>query len=304
MNQPNLFIVGAPKCGTSSLYYYLNQHADISMSFPKEPHFLAQDLGWQKGWGMEDREQYLNLFQSNARYRGEASTWYLYSDLARTSIKELFPDSKIIICIRHPANFIASLWWHLFSRDKETSRNLETALRLEPQIKSGKLSPQPAPFKRARMYKENARHSAFIAKYVETFGVANVKIILLEDLNKSTQSVLNEVFQFLGLRTQMIEDLEHQNAANSRAIVALYKIVSVPPLKALLSSKSLIPAKRYLTHLVYKCIPNKPQRPKVGGILWEKITQDMAGEIQSIENLLVRDLSHWKAPYSVEKELL
>ena len=41
MNTPNFFILGAPKCGTTSLHNYLNQHPDIYMSYKKEPHYFC-----------------------------------------------------------------------------------------------------------------------------------------------------------------------------------------------------------------------------------------------------------------------
>ena len=44
MNQPNLFILGAPKCGTAAWYEYLNQHPEIAFSKAKEPHFFCEDF--------------------------------------------------------------------------------------------------------------------------------------------------------------------------------------------------------------------------------------------------------------------
>jgi hypothetical protein len=40
---PNFFIVGAPKAGTTSLYYYLQRHPEVFMSTIKEPNFFAYD---------------------------------------------------------------------------------------------------------------------------------------------------------------------------------------------------------------------------------------------------------------------
>ena len=49
MGLPNLLIVGAAKSGTTSLHNYLNQHPDIFMCSPKEPHFLInKDIGQQR----------------------------------------------------------------------------------------------------------------------------------------------------------------------------------------------------------------------------------------------------------------
>ena len=44
MKQPNFFLVGAPKAGTTSLYAYLDQHPDVYMSPLKEPNFFADEL--------------------------------------------------------------------------------------------------------------------------------------------------------------------------------------------------------------------------------------------------------------------
>ncbi|MGM0442275.1 MAG: sulfotransferase [Elusimicrobiota bacterium] len=43
-NKPNLFIVGAPKCGTTFLHTYLDKHPSIYMSTPKEPRFFCKDF--------------------------------------------------------------------------------------------------------------------------------------------------------------------------------------------------------------------------------------------------------------------
>ena len=42
--KPNLFIVGAPKCGTTFLYQYLKKHPDVYFPNFKEPHFFGSDL--------------------------------------------------------------------------------------------------------------------------------------------------------------------------------------------------------------------------------------------------------------------
>jgi hypothetical protein len=38
---PNLIVIGAQKCGTSSLHYYLDLHPEIEMSSPKELNFFT-----------------------------------------------------------------------------------------------------------------------------------------------------------------------------------------------------------------------------------------------------------------------
>ena len=90
MNKPNLFIVGAPKCGTTFMYDYLRQHPEIFMSSQKEPHFFGKDLTRHGTLYALRFNEYMSLFENaNAeKIVGEASTFYLYSRSAPYEIHE------------------------------------------------------------------------------------------------------------------------------------------------------------------------------------------------------------------------
>ncbi|MEP7158169.1 MAG: sulfotransferase, partial [Chloroflexota bacterium] len=83
--RPDVFIVGAPKTGTSSLHRYLEQHPDVFMSRPKEPGYFAPDVTGARSEDPlrypEDEDRYLAIFaEAGAATRvGEASTTYLMS---------------------------------------------------------------------------------------------------------------------------------------------------------------------------------------------------------------------------------
>src|SRR3546814_3494622 len=84
---PNLFLVGAAKCGTTAMASYLGQHPEIFFSDPKEPLFFGRDL--YHTWRLEDFDAYLDLFTGarEARWIGEGTAWYLYSRRAAEEIK-------------------------------------------------------------------------------------------------------------------------------------------------------------------------------------------------------------------------
>ena len=71
--KPNFFIVGAPKCGTTSMWQYLKQHPEIFMTALKEPHYFGADLGPRRI--IETESQYLKLFAKAREQKrlGEAS---------------------------------------------------------------------------------------------------------------------------------------------------------------------------------------------------------------------------------------
>ena len=114
MRKPNLFIVGAPKSGTTALYEYLKVHPEIFMSAYKEPHYFGSDL---RGPRMEqfrgNDRKYLSLFAAatNEKWVGEASIWYLYSQRAAQEIKAYDPNAAIIIMLRNPLEMGYSMFY-------------------------------------------------------------------------------------------------------------------------------------------------------------------------------------------------
>ena len=103
---PNLFIVGAMKSGTTSLYEYLNVIPRIYMSPIKEPKYFHM-----KGYGKEvnvkrisDKKNYLNLFEkvNTEKIIGEASPDYLFDPNSPRLIHKKVPNANIIICLRDP----------------------------------------------------------------------------------------------------------------------------------------------------------------------------------------------------------
>ena len=109
MNKPNLFIVGAPKCGTTFLYHYLKQHPEIYFPDFKEPHFFGSDLIRKNGAYDLSLNNYKSLFNSDKKIIGEASTFYIFSKNAAKEIYDFNPDAKIIIMLRNLVDLAYSL---------------------------------------------------------------------------------------------------------------------------------------------------------------------------------------------------
>ena len=130
MLKPNLFIIGAPKCGTTSIYSFLKQHPEIYMPDFKEPHYFGSDLNKKKGVYIDTEEEYLSLFieSKNEIFIGEASTYYLYSNLAPMEIFKFNPDSKIIIALRNPIDLIYSLHSQYFFSGNENVLDFEALI--------------------------------------------------------------------------------------------------------------------------------------------------------------------------------
>ena len=101
---PSFLIIGAAKCGTTSLYNYLIQHPKIAASSKKEIHYFDyrfdQGVRWYRSFfaiGSASSE-------GNSPVTGEASPTYLYHPHAAARAKQLLPDALIICMLRNPVD--------------------------------------------------------------------------------------------------------------------------------------------------------------------------------------------------------
>jgi len=113
MTLPNLYLVGAPKAGTTTVASWLGQHPEIYWPAPKEPYYWAADYPrMREHYGFEDRATYERLYSpeaaSAARYRGDGSTTYLYSESAIPEICRAVPDARFLVCVRDPVDLVIS----------------------------------------------------------------------------------------------------------------------------------------------------------------------------------------------------
>ena len=111
MKKPNVFIIGAPKCGTTSLREYLGSHPNVYACKPEEPHFFCTDLKGRYN-GLTEPEYLRKYFHgANSRHKViiDKSTWYLYSKSAVLNILKFDADAKFIVMVRNPINMVYSL---------------------------------------------------------------------------------------------------------------------------------------------------------------------------------------------------
>jgi len=108
-----VFIIGAMKCGTSSLFEYLAEHPEIARCSVKEPGFFSADTSWKKGI-----DWYQQLWQWDSKVHKialETSVDYtkahIYRDVAR-KISTLKANCKFIYIMRNPLYRIESHYIH------------------------------------------------------------------------------------------------------------------------------------------------------------------------------------------------
>lgn len=199
---PDLFIVGAPKSGTTSLYEYLKGHPDVFMSVVKEPCYFSRDLALDDSGNFlvygRDETHYYDLFNDagSAKRAGEGSTRYLYSLDAPTLIREAQPDAFVIAMLRNPVEMIQSLHAHKLAAGTEDEPNFEKALALETDRDAGRNIPKHSNPKLAT-YRDRAMFADQLERWIETFGRERVHVGILEDMIRNPAAEFRKVLEFL-----------------------------------------------------------------------------------------------------------
>jgi hypothetical protein len=205
---PNLFVVGAPRCGTTAMCLYLKQHPSIHLSILKEPHYFATDLMVQPHT-ITDQDEYLGLF-TDSPVNAEGSVWYLQSEAAPKNIQAHCPNAQIIIMLRRPWQQIQSLHSLYLRTTNEDQGDLEKAIALcEPRLQGNDI-PQTSYFHDGLQYLRNSRYHDNVKRYLDTFG-DRVKVILFDDFIKDTPAMMTQTFEFVGVQPcDEIEYDQHQ----------------------------------------------------------------------------------------------
>jgi hypothetical protein len=199
MNLPRFIITGFPKCGSTSLHYYLDAHPDIFMPKKKELHFFTQQFISKLNQGPGDINakqtqikhfnDYISLFKnsSDEKIVGETSPSYINYPESFEMISSQLKDPKIIILLRDPIKRAYSNFLHL-KREQRELETFESALELEESRKEKNYSD-------FWYYTFNSMYYDKIIKAKANFS--QVLILTQEEFNLETKKTLKKVYSFL-----------------------------------------------------------------------------------------------------------
>ena len=202
---PNLFIVGAQKSGTTSIFHYLRKHPKIYMSSIKEPAYFSKYRGSMPFKHTKPtKEQYLELFQyvKNEPIICEVSTPYLFDPESAKKIYEIIPDAKIIIILRNPiersySRYLENRWNSDYSTFGDEIRKGLDKLKKEYNDPADNIL-------LCGLYYEQVK------RYLDLFGEKNVKIIIYEEMfPKNIKQKVKEILEFLEIK--QLHDFEETN---------------------------------------------------------------------------------------------
>jgi hypothetical protein len=218
IKKPNFFIIGAPKCGTTSLSKYLREHPNIFFSDPKEPGYFCTDFFKKSRYVFTEKRYLEKYFKGAAGYKrvGEGSTAYLYSKDAVKNILRFNPEAKFIVMIRNPINMFKSLHSQLLFDLNENIKDPRKAWELQKERIKGKHIPPFSLEPKFLQYGEFCKLGEQIERLLKIVpNKKNIKIIRFERFKNNTKEVYEEVLKFLDLKTDNRKEFPIYNR-NSR----------------------------------------------------------------------------------------
>jgi hypothetical protein len=209
---PQAMIIGAMKCGTSSLHNYLTQHPGVIAPLRKEVHYFdvrfAQGERWYRANFGRVGEPGLNL---------DSSPYYLAHPLAPQRAHALVPEAKLIVLLRDPVRRAYSHYWHERHKERETL-SFEEAIAAEP----ARLGDDEQRLARGEIRQSRAhQHFSYLARgrYAEQlerwwrhYPRERLLVLRFEELARDPLAVLDRTLEFLGLSSIQNVRLEARNA--------------------------------------------------------------------------------------------
>lgn len=221
---PDFIIIGGARCGTTSLYNYLNKHPSVGPASEKEVHFF--DYNYHKGisWYRAHFPLVFHSFVSQARGQkfitGESSPYYIFHPLAPERVRQTLPHVKLITLLRNPVDRAYSYYCHARRLGVETL-SFEDAIEQEQNRLDGEAEKLLA---NGRYRSENHQHFSYLARgiYVDQlqiwyrlFPSERMLVIGSEDFYADPLETMTEVLQFLGLPDARFDSFPKHNAGEN-----------------------------------------------------------------------------------------
>jgi hypothetical protein len=310
------FIVGAPRCGTTTLASFLQQHPDVCFSAVKEPHFFTQHDFSESDAATTRQivdEEYLQRFfgqcPNNEQLRAEGSVTYLYAPEKMEPILRLWPDARFIIALRDPLSMLPSLHARLLVTGDESVRDFPTAWALVEKRARGRSIPKSTIDSRWLRYDEAGKLGSRVEAFFAEVGRERCHVVLFDDLSADPGKAYRNICTFLGVEPWDGTKFKPQRINKDIRIGWLQRLLKRPPraIRTALAgekfhkrekkvgtedSRALAAIFRVRKRLLdWNKVPAR--RQPLDPAVRQQIIDRLRDEVILLSRVIDRDLSHW-----------
>jgi hypothetical protein len=302
---PDFFVIGAPRCGTTSLCRYLARNPQICFSRPKEPHYFSR-IDHLPSPDELQRDYFERCFshqQASHRATGEGSVSYLYLPGALELVNQLNPEARFIVQVRNPLSMLPSYHLRMQFLLQEDEPDFERAWELEASRVRGENLPKTCLEPRLLMYSEAAKFGVQVKRLFNLVGRERSHVIVFDDLKADPLAVYQSALKFIGVDYDGQTEFERRYESQMYRFRWLQRLLFVPATSGGKTIDTLQRRSRKynedgskrpnmikkITNLNKRPMNPAPLTPKMADRIRETLQQDVA----LLSELLDRDLSYW-----------
>lgn len=291
MKLPNFFVVGAIRCGTSSMRTYLDGHPQIFMA-KNEPRFFSTDL--RANWAPNPTErEYHEMFRSASERHiavGDSSPIYLFSKAAVPNILNFSPNAKFVVMLRRPVDMVRSLHQRLLFDGLETEPDFEKAWRLQAPRSHGRQVPGNAFEPRMLQYGEVGALGTQLERMLRVVRRERVHLVFYDELKAQTAQTYEKVLSFVGVRPDSRQTFPVVNPNTGRRHQWLQTLLVLAG-RVKIAGRIKINAGIATRLDEFNRVPL--QRQPLRQEFREELDSFFRSEIELLAAVSGRDLSHW-----------
>jgi hypothetical protein len=235
MDYPNFFLVGGPRCGSTFVYRFLEEHPDIFFSARKETHFFSKDFHAEcddlhgdaakniKLFSVRTMEKYLGQYDERGATKivGDASTSHLYSSVAAGAIAEFNPQAKILVSLRNPIDQMCS--WHAYLVRHREEPIADFGAAMDANKRGLKRDDFSAALRHTNRinYRYITDYLTHLERFRQYFPNEQIHITVFDDFRRNPASEFRAIYNFLGVDADVADQLNYgQTNANQTLMFA------------------------------------------------------------------------------------
>jgi hypothetical protein len=281
-------VIGAQKCGTSALHYYLDLHPEISMSHPASLNFFI-DGADSEGRSDESRpllpptwsngvDWYAAQFSAASPVRGEVSPSYTAPWFPRVAerMATVVPDTKLIFTVRDPVGRTISHYLHMRAAGREP-REIADALTAPDNP-----------------YVARSRYCAALEPFRRRFPASAILVVEQEELLKRRRETLSVVYGFLGVDasfwSEKLERRRHLTVTKGRRHALLTRLMRMRRLRF---AYHLPQELKWYVERIFTVRDSGLEPPAVDGPLRARLSAELAEDVDRFRRTTGKDFAGW-----------
>jgi len=283
--------IGAQKAGTTWLARCLSEHPEVCFSKKKEINFFNKTYQFyikNEPWNYKKgTEWYAHFFNNCAadKLKGEFSVQYLYDQETPKLIKKHYPDAKLILVLRNPADQVYSAYLHALSQYKLPS--FTTMVENKSHLI------------------EYAYYSKYIENYLAYFNREQILILLFDEIKNNPLSVVKKTYEFLNIDKNFVPEVINKiiniTGPKTTAEIKTFFIIRnffIRNLKNIIKidsalGKILLHIDKNIRKVLYKISARKKSYKQLDKKLREKLQKIYSDDILKTQKLINVNLDNW-----------